>query len=55
MRIALVIASLLLLCGLVQHPQTIELPDEVTVFSSDEYVPYANFTLGANLAIAENI
>ena len=55
MRITLVIASLLLLGGLVQHPQTIELPDEVTVFSSDEYVPYANFTLGANQAIVENI
>ena len=55
MRIALAIVSLLLLAGLVQYPQTIELTDEKTVFSTDEFSPVSNITMGANQAIAANI
>ena len=55
MRTAFAMVLLLLLAGLVQHPQTTELADEVTVFATDEYTPYANITMGANQAIAANI
>lgn len=55
MRTALAMILLLLLAGLVQPPQTTELADEVTVFATDEYTPYANITMGANQAIAANI
>jgi hypothetical protein len=55
MRTALAIVLLLLLAGLVQHSQTTELADEVTVFATDEYAPYANITMGANQDIAANI
>ena len=55
MRTALAMILLLLLAGLVQPPQTTELADEVTVFATDEYTPYANITMGANQAIASNI
>jgi len=55
MRTAFAMVLLLLLAGLVQHPQTTELADEMTVFATDEYTPYANITMGANQAIAANI
>ena len=55
MRTALAMVLVLLLAGLVQPPQTTELADEVTVFATDEYTPYANITMGANQAIAANI
>ena len=55
MRTALAIVLLLLLTGLVQHPQPTELADEITVYSTDNYDPVADMTLGANQAIASNI
>ena len=55
MRTALAMVLLLLLAGLVQHPQTTELADEMTVFTTDEYAPVANITMGVNQAIAANI
>ena len=55
MRTALAMVLLLLLAGLVQPPQTTELADEITVFATDEYTPYANITMGSNQAIAANI
>ena len=55
MRTTLAMVLLLLISGLVQPPQTTELADEVTVFATDEYTPYANITMGANQAIAANI
>ena len=55
MRTALVMVLLLLLAGLVQHPQPTELADEITVYSTDNYDPVADMTLGANQAIASNI
>ena len=55
MRTALAMVFLLLLAGLVQPPQTTELADEITVFATDEYTPYANITMGSNQAIAANI
>ena len=55
MRTALAMVLLLLLAGLVQPPQTAELSDEITVFATDEYTPYANITMGSNQAIAANI
>tara|TARA_B100000614_G_scaffold43892_1_gene36865 strand:+ start:983 stop:2689 length:1707 start_codon:yes stop_codon:yes gene_type:complete len=55
MRTALAMVLLLLLAGLVQPPQTTELSDEITVFATDEYTPYANITMGSNQAIAANI
>ncbi|OUV38144.1 MAG: hypothetical protein CMA18_003440 [Methanobacteriota archaeon] len=55
MRTAFAMVILLLLTGLVQHPQTTELADEMTVYSTDNYNPVADMTLGANQAIAANI
>ena len=55
MRTALAMVFLLLLAGLVQHPQPTELADEITVFSTDDFAPEANITLGENQAIASNI
>ena len=55
MRTALAMVLLLLLTGLVQHPQPTELADEITVYSTDNYDPVADMTLGANQAIASNI
>jgi len=55
MRTALAMVFLLLLAGLVQHPQPTELADEITVYSTDNYDPVADMTLGANQAIASNI
>lgn len=55
MRTALAMVLLLLLAGLVQHPQPTELADEITVFSTDDFAPEANITLGENQAIASNI
>ena len=55
MRTALALVLLLLLAGLVQHPQPTELADEITVYSTDNYDPVADMTLGANQAIASNI
>ena len=55
MRTALAMVLLLLLTGLVQHPQPTELDDEITVYSTDNYDPVADMTLGANQAIASNI
>ena len=55
MRTALAIVLLLLLTGLVQHPQPTELADEMTVYSTDSFDPVADMTLGANQAIASNI
>ena len=55
MRTALAIVFLLLVAGLVQHPQTTELADEIIVYSTDNYDPVADLTLGANQAIASNI
>ena len=55
MRTALAMVLLLLLAGLVQHPQPTELADEITVYSTDNYDPVADMTLGANQAIASNI
>tara|TARA_B100001113_G_scaffold314130_1_gene279545 strand:+ start:5291 stop:7294 length:2004 start_codon:yes stop_codon:yes gene_type:complete len=55
MRTALAMVLLLLLAGLVQHPQTTELTDQMTVFTTDEYAPVANITMGVNQAIAANI
>ena len=55
MRTAFAMVLLLLLAGLVQPPQTTELADEITVFATDEYTPYANITMGSNQAIAANI
>ncbi|CAI8348037.1 MAG: Uncharacterised protein [Candidatus Poseidoniaceae archaeon] len=55
MRTALAIVLLLLLTGLVQHPQPTELADEITVYSTDNYDPVADMTLGANQDISENI
>ena len=55
MRTALALVLLLLLTGLVQHPQPTELDDEITVYSTDNYDPVADMTLGANQAIAPNI
>ena len=55
MRTALAMVFLLLLAGLVQHPQPTELADEITVYSTDNYNPVADMTLGANQAIASNI
>ncbi|MGB2425533.1 MAG: hypothetical protein ACPIBN_04780 [Candidatus Poseidoniaceae archaeon] len=55
MRTALAMVFLLLLTGLVQHPQPTELADEITVFSTDDFAPEANITLGENQAIASNI
>ena len=55
MRTALAMVLLLLLTGLVQHPQPTELDDEITVYSTDSFDPVADMTLGANQAIASNI
>ena len=55
MRTALAMVLLLLLAGLIQHPQPTELADEITVYSTDNYDPLADMTLGANQAIASNI
>jgi hypothetical protein len=55
MRTALAMVLLLLLAGLVQPPQTTELADEIIVYSTDNYDPVADMTLGANQAIASNI
>ena len=55
MRTALGMVLLLLLTGLVQHPQPTELADEMTVYSTDSFDPVADMTLGANQAIASNI
>ena len=55
MRTALAMVLLLLLTGLVQHPQPTELADEMTVYSTDSFDPVADMTLGANQAIASNI
>ena len=55
MRTALGMVFLLLLTGLVQHPQPTELADEMTVYSTDSFDPVADMTLGANQAIASNI
>ena len=55
MRTALAMVFFLLLAGLVQHPQPTELADEITVYSTDNYDPVADMTLGANQAIASNI
>ena len=55
MRTALAMVLLLLLAGLFQHPQPTELADEITVFSTDDFAPEANITLGENQAIASNI
>ncbi|MGB1525893.1 MAG: hypothetical protein ACPHCK_07765, partial [Candidatus Poseidoniaceae archaeon] len=55
MRTALAMVFLLLLAGLVQHPRPTELADEITVYSTDNYDPVADMTLGANQAIASNI
>ncbi|MGA0380114.1 MAG: hypothetical protein ACO3NJ_04835, partial [Candidatus Poseidoniaceae archaeon] len=55
MRTALAMVLLLLLAGLIQHPQPTELADEITVYSTDNYDPVADMTLGANQAIASNI
>ncbi len=55
MRTALAMVLLLLLAGLVQHPQRTELTDDMTVFATDEYTPYANITMGANQDITANI
>jgi len=55
MRTALAMVLLLLFAGLVQHPQPTELADEITVYSTDNYDPVADMTLGANQAIASNI
>ncbi|MGB1437898.1 MAG: hypothetical protein ACPG7Q_07100 [Candidatus Poseidoniaceae archaeon] len=55
MRTALAMVFLLLVAGLVQHPQPTELADEITVYSTDNYDPVADMTLGANQAIASNI
>ena len=52
MRTALVMALLLLLTGLLQHPEPTELDDEITVYSTDNYDPVADMMLGANQAIA---
>ena len=51
MRTALAMVLLLLLTGLVQHPQPTELDDEITVYSTDSFDPVADMTLGANKAI----
>ena len=55
MRTALVMVLLLLLTGLLQHPEPTELDDEITVYSTDNYDPVADMMLGANQAIASNI
>lgn len=55
MRTALAMVLLLLLTGLVHHPQPTELADEMTVYSTDSFDPVADVTLGANQAIASNI
>ena len=55
MRTAFAMVLLLLLAGLVQPPQSTELADEMTVYSTDNYNPVADMTLGANQAIASNI
>ena len=55
MRTALALGLLLLLTGLVQHPQPTELADEITVLATDEYAPNANITMDANQGIAANI
>lgn len=55
MRTALAMVFLLLVAGLVQHPQPTELADEITVFATDEYAPNANITMDANQGIAANI
>ncbi|MGB2268385.1 MAG: hypothetical protein ACPH5T_06680 [Candidatus Poseidoniaceae archaeon] len=55
MRTTLVMVLLLLLTGLLQHPEPTELDDEITVYSTDNYDPVADMMLGANQAIASNI
>ena len=55
MRTALATVLLLLLAGFTQHPHSTELADEITVYSTDNYNPVADMTLGANQAIASNI
>ena len=55
MRTAFAMVLLLLLAGFTQHPHSNELADEITVYSTDNYDPVADMTLGANQAIASNI
>ena len=55
MRTAIAMVLLLLLAGFTQHPQSTELADEITVYSTDNYDPVADMTLGANQATASNI
>ena len=55
MRTAVAMVLLLLITGMVQHPQPTELADEITVFATDQYTPSANITMGSNQAIASNI
>ena len=55
MRTALAMVLVLLLAGFIQHPRSTELADEITVYSTDNYDPVADMTLGANQAIASNI
>ena len=55
MRTALAMGLLLLLAGLVQHPQPTELGDEITVFSTDDFAPEANMSIDMREEYMDNV
>ena len=55
MRAALAMVLLLLLAGLIQHPQPSELADEITVYSTDDFAPEANMSIDMREEYADNI